>query len=60
MTEEQRIKRNQRQQRWTKTQDRINFVMPPGTKEKIKEAAENSGISSAEFIRQAITEKLNK
>ena len=38
--------------------DRINFVMPKGTKEKIQAAASREGISNAEWIRQAIAEKL--
>lgn len=38
--------------------DRINFVMPKGTKDQIKEAAEKLGIKPSEFIRQAISEKL--
>lgn len=40
--------------------DRINFVMPKGTKEKIQQAAAAAGLSAAEWIREAITEKLNK
>lgn len=39
--------------------DRLNFVMPKGTKEKIQAAANREGISNAEWIRQAIFEKLN-
>lgn len=52
-------KRNARQQRYTKTKDRINFVMEKGTKARINEAAAAAGISAAEFIRQAIEEKLS-
>ena len=40
--------------------DRINFVMPKGYKDKIEEAATAAGISKAEWIRQAIEEKLKK
>ena len=38
--------------------DRINFTMPKGTKDRIKAAAEKQGVKPAEFIRQAIDEKL--
>ena len=40
--------------------DRLNFVMPKGTKEKIQAAAEREGISNAEWIRRAISEKLER
>lgn len=40
--------------------DRLNFVMPKGTKEKIQAAASREGISNAEWIRQAIAEKLER
>jgi predicted DNA-binding protein len=54
-------KRNKRQDEWKKAnKDRINFVMPKGTKERIQEGAQVLGISSSEFIRQAIEEKLLK
>lgn len=51
-------KRNARQKRYTDTKDRINFVMEKGTKARINDAAKAEGISAAEFIRQAIEEKL--
>jgi len=51
-------KRNARQARYMQHMERISFVMPPGTKEKINKAAAKQGISAAEYIRQAITEKL--
>lgn len=52
-------KRNSRQYHWQKENtDRLNFVMPKGMKDKIKEAAESLEISSAEFVRQAIQEKM--
>ena len=54
-------KRNKRQNQWIKENaDRINFVMPKGTKEKIQQAAAAAGLSAAEWIREAITEKLSK
>lgn len=54
-------KRNKRQNKWIKeNSDRINFIMPKGTKEKIQQAAAAAGLSAAEWIREAITEKLNK
>lgn len=53
-------KRNARQQRYITTKDRINFIMPKGTKERIAAAAEAAGISQAEFIRQAIEEKIKR
>ena len=40
--------------------DRINFVLPKGEKDKIKEAAEKCGISAGEFIRQAVNEKIER
>ena len=54
-------KRNKRQYNWQKENtDRINFTMPKGTKEQIKEAADKIGVKPAELIRQAIAEKLEK
>lgn len=54
-------KRNTRQNAWQKeNKDRINFVMDKGTKDRIKLAADKLAISSSEFIRQAIEEKLYK
>lgn len=41
-----------------KNKDRINFVMPKGRKEEIKEAAAVQGISSSEWINGAIEAKL--
>ena len=38
--------------------DRLNFVMPKGTKEKIQAAAEREGVKSSEWVRRAIMEKL--
>ncbi len=40
--------------------DRLNFLMPKGTKEKIQAAAESKGIASSEWVRQAIFEKLER
>lgn len=55
------VKRNKRQYDWQKENtDRLNFTMPKGTKEKIKTAAEKIGVSSSEFIREAIQEKIEK
>lgn len=40
--------------------DRINFVMPKGMKDRIQKAADAIGVKSSEFIRQAITEKIER
>ena len=40
--------------------ERINFVMEKGTKDRIKLAADKTGKTSSEFIREAIEEKLFK
>lgn len=40
--------------------DRLNFLMPKGTKEQIQAAADLEGISSSEWVRQAILDKLYK
>ena len=40
--------------------DRLNFVMPKGTKEKIQKAAAAAGVKSSEWVRQAIFEKLER
>jgi predicted DNA-binding protein len=53
-------KRNERQKRYMQNQERLGFVMPLGTKERIQQAAERNGISCAEYVRQAIEEKLSK
>ena len=40
--------------------DRINFLMPKGTKEEIKAYAESVGQSSGEWMRNAIKEKMQR
>lgn len=40
--------------------DRINFLMDKGTKDRIKLAADKTGQTASEFIREAIEEKLYK
>ena len=40
--------------------DRINFVMPKGTKDEIKAYAKSAGISSSEWMRNAIQEKMQR
>ena len=52
-------KRNARQARYMTNKERISFVMEKGTKDRINQAAKSQGISAAEFIRQAIEEKLS-
>lgn len=52
--------RNKRQNNWQKENaERISFIMPIGTKEKIREAARLLDVSSSEFIRTAIKEKID-
>ena len=59
MTEEQRIKRNQRMDNWKKeNRERINILFPIGTKDRIRAAADELNISVSEFVLQAINEKL--
>lgn len=54
-------KRNARQNNWIKdTKDRINFTMPKGRKEEIKEYASRAGLSASEWINQAICEKMER
>lgn len=54
-------KRNRRQNAWQKENtDRINFIMPKGYKKAIATAADALGISSAEFIRMSILDKLKE
>lgn len=38
--------------------DRLNFLMPRGTKERISAAAAAKDISSSEYVRKAIEDKL--
>ena len=38
--------------------DRINFVMPKGTKEKIEAVATAAGISKSEWLRKVIEDNL--
>ena len=40
--------------------DRLNFVMPKGTKAKIQAAADLAGVKPSEWVRQAIFEKLER
>lgn len=42
-----------------KAYDRINFVMPKGRKEEIKDRAIKEGVSASEWINGAIADKLN-
>lgn len=54
-------KRNKRQYAWQKDKtDRINFIMPKGMKQQIKEAAlkEKEGKKPSEFIRDAIVQRI--
>ena len=54
-------KRNKRQNEWQKENtDRINFTMPKGMKDQIKEAAARAKIRPAELIRDAIAEKIDR
>lgn len=53
-------KRNARQARYMENKERLSFVMDIGTKDRINAAADRQGISAAEFVRQAIDEKLEK
>ena len=54
-------KRNDRQNNWQKeNSDRLNFLMPKGTKERIQSAAGDLKIKASEFVRMAINEKLSK
>jgi predicted DNA binding CopG/RHH family protein len=40
--------------------DRINFLMPKGTKERIKEAAQVRGVTPSEFIRTCLEQELDR
>lgn len=52
-------KRNKRQNDWIRdNSDRINFMMPKGMKARIKAYADRLGVTSSEFIRQAIEDKM--
>lgn len=54
-------KRNKRQYKWQQeNSERIHFIMPKGMKQQIADAAAMQNISSSEFIRNAIMEKLNR
>lgn len=55
------VKRNKRQYEWQKANnDRINFTMPKGTKEKIKAAATAEKINPAEWMRRAVYDRLGE
>lgn len=41
-----------------KRYDRINFIMPKGMKEKIKEAASKTGESVSAYIIRAVTQQM--
>ena len=59
MNEEQKRKRNERQYNWQKENtDRINFTMPKGMKEELKEYARRKGMSAGEWLNEAIKEKM--
>ena len=40
--------------------DRINFLMPKGYKDRIKEESQKLGMSVSEFLREAIDEKIDR
>ncbi len=40
--------------------DRVNFTMPKGKKEQVKEAAGKAGLSLNAYINQAIDEKMER
>ena len=40
--------------------DRLNFLLPKGSKEIIREAADRAGVSASEYVRSAIGEKLGR
>ncbi len=40
--------------------DRINLIMPKGEKEVIQQHAKASGQSVSEYIRQAVSERMEK
>ena len=40
--------------------DRLNCLLTKGTKERIQKAADKNGVTCSEYMRQAITEKLEK
>lgn len=40
--------------------DRLSFVMPKGTKEDIKAYSKAAGLSSSEWVRNAIQEKMQR
>jgi len=55
------IKRNKRQNAWIKNNaDRINFMMPKGTKERLQTAAYKRKTSVSDYIRQAIAAALEQ
>jgi len=54
-------KRNKRQNEWQKEQkDRLNLLLPKGTKAEIEQAAAGQGLSMAAFILEAVREKLSR
>lgn len=54
-------KRNARQNQWIRDNaERLTFIMPKGTKEKIQKAAYNKKISASEYVRQAISAALER
>ena len=54
-------KRNKRQNKWIKDNtDRINFMMPKGTKERLQAAAYKHKTSVSDYIRQAIAAALEQ
>lgn len=54
-------KRNKRQYKWqTKKRDRINMIFAKGTREKVQEAAKNTGLSMSQWVERAICEKIER
>lgn len=54
-------KRNARQNQWIRDNaERLTFIMPKGTKEKIQQAAYKNKISASEYVRQAISAALER
>lgn len=54
-------KQIQRQNDWRKeNKERIDVIFPKGTKERVKAAAEITGETPSEFIRQAVNIRLEQ
>lgn len=58
---EDTVKRNKRNQKWVnENRERINLLFRMGSKDRIKEAANATGLSLSQWVQNAIDEQIKR